>query len=184
MTISFGTNIRITITDTPASPALTVTIAGLPAGVDLEKEDFMRGPDAEEPQFGEGRLLCRDGSFVTDGRPFTLIFGSGSLTNAIEAAGVMARHIIAPIRITSIPGSAGECLCTCMPAGLQISRAAVSIPGLCKSAVPEEDLQDGMSDGRDLHWKISLTENEGIRPDATRIAESLAAISIADSLFF
>ena len=184
MKISFGTNIRITITDENSSPALTVTIAGLPAGVDLEKDDFMRGPDAEEPQFGEGRLLCRDGSFVTDGRPFTLIFASGSLTNAIEAAGVMARHIIAPIRITSVPGRTGECLCTCMPAGLQIARAAVSIPGLCNSEIPEENLPEGLSDGRDLLWKISPSENGDGRPDTTRLAEAIAAISIADSLFF
>jgi len=169
----FGNNIRITISDETSDAAIAVTIAGLPAGVDLEKEDFMQGPGALEPRFGEGRLLCKDGSFVTDGRPFTINFDSGTLSDAIRAAGVMARHIIAPIRIR--PVSPLECLCTCMPAGLQLSRAAISIPGICRSILDETALADGLSNGEDLQWKI---EGE------SGLVESIAALSIADSLFF
>jgi len=184
MKITFGTNIKFTISDESAGKGITVTIAGLPAGVDLEKEDFMRNPGSEEPQFGEGRLLCKDGSFVTDGRPFDIIFASGSLENALVAAGVLARHIIAPIRVVSISGSAGECLCSCMPAGLQLARAAISINGVGNSILPDAGLEGGLTTGEELRWRVTLSGNGAFAQNASLLAETLAALSLADSLFF
>lgn len=184
MNLSFGTNIRITVSDETHSPEIEVTIAGLPAGVDLEKEDFMQGPNSEEPQFGEGRLLCKDGSFVTDGRPFTIAFKSGSLTNAIAAAGVMAKHIIAPVRVTSISGSAGECLCSYMPAGLQIERTFGAFSQLCRLECSGGGLEGGLSDGEPMRVKVSLPANVGSGETLNEIAEAVIALAIADALFF
>jgi len=184
MNLTFGSNIKITICNRADSPEIEVTIAGLPAGVDLEKEDFKKGPLCEEPQFGEGRLLCKDGSFITDGRPFTITFRSGKVANAIAAAGVMARHIIAPIRIGSISGSAGECLCTCMPAGMQLERAFRATSELFRIECAGDGMKEGLSDGEPLRVKICLPANDGFAENADDVAEAVVAMALADALFF
>lgn len=184
MNLTFGTNIRISLRDESDDNGIEVTIAGLPAGVDLEKEDFMQGPDSEEPLFGEGRLLCKDGSFVTDGRPFTITFASGNAANAIAAAGVMAKHIIAPIRVKSISGSAGECLCTCMPAGLQLERAFNAALPLCRTNLSDEGMEGGFSSGEPLRVKVCLPADGFWLADVNGTAEALVSIAIADALLF
>lgn len=184
MKFTFGTNIRITISDEGEQGGTSVTIAGLPAGVDLEKDDFMADRNSAVPEFSEGRLLCKDGSFITDGRPFDIFFRDGGVEDALAAAGVLARHIIAPIRIIPSEDTCGECLCTCLPAGLQIARAAISVDGLCRSVLPETGVEEGVTTGEDIRWKIIIDEGAPCSGNASSLASAIAALSLADALFF
>lgn len=199
MTNTFGTRFKITLFGGSHENQTGVSIEGLPAGVDLCAEDFERDlsrrrggapgttPRVEEdkPEFEGGMLKCRDGSFVTDGKPLTIKFAnrdirpedyekfksvprpghadytsmvkygqlfsgggifSGRMTLPLVAAGVVAKQIIAPIRINAVLTEAGgvsateagalreaieraaaegdslggivECRCTDVPAGL------------------------------------------------------------------
>ena len=197
---SFGNRFRITVFGGSHEKEVGVTIEGLPAGIDLCKEDFAadlsrrrgKGLDGvtarqEEdiPEFEGGMLKCVDGSFVTDAKPLTIKFAnkdirpqdyetfrsvprpghadftqmvkygrlesgggkfSGRMTLPLVAAGVVAKQMIAPLRVTArlthiggIPaadseavkkaledaaaegdslGGIVECVCSEIPAGL------------------------------------------------------------------
>ncbi len=151
---TFGNRFRITVSGGSHESTVGVTIEGLPAGVDLCREDFEKdisrrraaagGTTARReedlPEFEGGMLPCSDGSFVTDGKPLTITFRnadirpqdyeafkdiprpghadftsmvkyghpsagggifSGRMTLPIVAAGVVAKQIVAPIRISA-----------------------------------------------------------------------------------
>lgn len=154
MNNGFGDKFRITLSGASHESEVAVTIEGLPAGVDLCREDFEKdllrrksgaqGTTArledDIPQFEGGMLKCVDGSFVTDGKPLTIKFEnkdikpqdytlfcnvprpghadftsgvkygrtfsgggifSGRMTLPIVAAGVVAKQVIAPIRVNA-----------------------------------------------------------------------------------